>query len=404
MSPQQQRMSNMHPNIQVDTVFEPRDSSPGTPTQSVVASSPLQELQCFFTHANSPTAILYTSMLQVPILLLVCPASWLTSIKPQQDERDQQGDTRELKALSTWDEAIILLPCLITCANWSEGLANPLFPLNTMEDFSLKSKNAIIKSTKRIRPCCSSFLLTAFELQMLDVEFGKLLSHRKLQQCPKYKEDWDLFAAKEFGRLSQGIGSRAKGTETIFFIPKNKDLANRLKDVTYDKFVCKVWPEKSEPNWTKWPVGSSLVNFSDEVGAPTEDMQKFYPTLSFQRQKYHNEGNKRFLHGDSNQVSQIYAHKTQWYLTWSNQQIQVDGHFKPQWICLHQNQKSHVWCNTSRINCTRAVRKKVHQAGYHQDKYVPSLWYNEWHPVQYTLIIDDFSVKYVNNQHAKQMY
>ena len=98
-----------------------------------------------------------------------------------------------------------------------------------MEDVHLKLKDVIIKSNKEVRPHCSSFLFMAFALQVLDVESGKLLNYRQMRQHPKYKEEWDLSAANEFGWLAQGIDGRVKGTERTFFIQKSMSLPTDSK-------------------------------------------------------------------------------------------------------------------------------------------------------------------------------
>ena len=38
--------------------------------------------------------------------------------------------------------------------------------------------------------------------------------------------------------------------------------------------------------------------------------------------------------------------------------------------------------------------------GYRQRKLVPGLWMHDWRPVQFTLVVDDFGVKYVGKEHA----
>jgi hypothetical protein len=38
--------------------------------------------------------------------------------------------------------------------------------------------------------------------------------------------------------------------------------------------------------------------------------------------------------------------------------------------------------------------------GYYQSKYIPGLWKHEWRPVQFTLVVDNFGVKYVGKEHA----
>ena len=38
--------------------------------------------------------------------------------------------------------------------------------------------------------------------------------------------------------------------------------------------------------------------------------------------------------------------------------------------------------------------------GYHQSKLVPGLWKHDWQPIQFTLVVEDFGVKYVGKEHA----
>ena len=39
--------------------------------------------------------------------------------------------------------------------------------------------------------------------------------------------------------------------------------------------------------------------------------------------------------------------------------------------------------------------KRLNKCGYYQSKLVPGLWNHEWRPVQFTLVVDDFGVKYL---------
>ena len=82
---------------------------------------------------------------------------------------------------------------------------------------------------------------------VLDHETGKLLEYRQLLRHPRYKNVWNRSADDEFGRLAQGIGGRVQGTDTIRFIRKDEVPADRLKDVTYIKFVCQVRTKKKNP-------------------------------------------------------------------------------------------------------------------------------------------------------------
>jgi len=46
------------------------------------------------------------------------------------------------------------------------------------------------------------------------------------------------------------------------------------------------------------------------------------------------------------------------------------------------------------------LEKRLNEHGYHQSKLVPGLWKHEWRPIQLTLVVDDFGVKYVGKEHA----
>ena len=46
------------------------------------------------------------------------------------------------------------------------------------------------------------------------------------------------------------------------------------------------------------------------------------------------------------------------------------------------------------------LEKRLNKRGYHQSKLVPGLWSHKWHPVQFTLVVNNFRVKYVGKTHA----
>jgi hypothetical protein len=103
-------------------------------------------------------------------------------------------------------------------------------------------------------------------------ETGLPMTYRQLITHPKTKVVWNHSSANEFGRLAQGIGGRIKGTDTIRFIHKEDVPKDRLKDVTYGKFVCEEKPHKAEVQCTRLTVGGDKVNYPYKVGMPTVEM------------------------------------------------------------------------------------------------------------------------------------
>ena len=49
------------------------------------------------------------------------------------------------------------------------------------------------------------------------------------------------------------------------------------------------------------------------------------------------------------------------------------------------------------------LEKRLNQHGYRQSKLVPGLWKHDWRPIQFTLVVDDFGVKYVGKEHAMHL-
>ena len=42
-------------------------------------------------------------------------------------------------------------------------------------------------------------------------------------------------------------------------------------------------------------------------------------------------------------------------------------------------------------------------AGYPQSKITPGYWKHEWRPISFTLVVDDFGVKYIGKKHAMHL-
>ncbi len=87
---------------------------------------------------------------------------------------------------------------------------------------------------------------------------------------PKTRATWTHSYGNKLGRLAQGMPSWVTWMDTIFFIPKDKDLRARAKNLTYSLITCLIRPEKTnEPNRTRLVAG--------ETGYITHLMQAHQP-------------------------------------------------------------------------------------------------------------------------------
>ena len=49
------------------------------------------------------------------------------------------------------------------------------------------------------------------------------------------------------------------------------------------------------------------------------------------------------------------------------------------------------------------LEKRLNESGYKQSTHTPGLWTYEWRPICFTLVVDDFGIKYVGKQHAEHL-
>ncbi len=49
------------------------------------------------------------------------------------------------------------------------------------------------------------------------------------------------------------------------------------------------------------------------------------------------------------------------------------------------------------------LAKRLKEHGYSQSETTPGLWKHEWRPVTFSLVVDDFGVKYVGEEHAQHL-
>ena len=57
----------------------------------------------------------------------------------------------------------------------------------------------------------------------------------------------------------------------------------------------------------------------------------------------------------------------------------------------------------SGILAQELLEKRLNAIGYNQSKHTPVLWTHDWRPICFTLVVDDFGVKYVGKEHADHL-
>eukprot|EP00804_Cyclotella_cryptica_P030074 CCRYP_016953-RA/>CCRYP_016953-RA protein AED:0.43 eAED:0.43 QI:0/-1/0/1/-1/1/1/0/160 len=106
------------------------------------------------------------------------------------------------------------------------------------------------------------------------------LDYKQLRTHPKLGHIWNKSYANELGRLCQGIGTGDSGTEQCvqgtdtFYVIDYKDIpSDRHSEITYSKVVCKVRPEKSDPDRTRITIGSNRTCYPGDVSTKTAPLE-----------------------------------------------------------------------------------------------------------------------------------
>ena len=49
------------------------------------------------------------------------------------------------------------------------------------------------------------------------------------------------------------------------------------------------------------------------------------------------------------------------------------------------------------------LETRLNAHGYQQSRFKPGLWTHKWRPICFSLVVDDFGVKYVGKEHADHL-
>ncbi|KAG7342946.1 reverse transcriptase RNA-dependent DNA polymerase [Nitzschia inconspicua] len=236
---------------------------------------------------------------------------------------------------------------------------------------------------------------TALHGNAFNPDTGKIAEYAELSQCSDGAY-WRASNAEEIGRLAQGY-KHIKGTNTIYFIRKKQ--VPHHKKVTYLRIVCAHRPEKENPYRVRWTVGGNLIDYPHDastktadlltvkllinsvlstIGAKfmTGDLKDFYlgtPMADYEYMRIH----RRFIPDD---IFILY-----------NLADLLDGDY----IYVEIRRGMYGLPQAGRI-ANDYLRTFLEPAGYHPTPNTPGLWRHKTRPIIFSLVVDDFGVKYVN--------
>jgi hypothetical protein len=183
------------------------------------------------------------------------------------------------------------------------------------------------------------------------------------------------FWRNEWGRLFQGIRD-IPGTDTCFFVTL-KSIPNDRK-ITNGKIVCDYKPHKQEKERVRLTVGGNRLDYSGDVATSTADITTFKIIINITLSK--------------EDAAMMMMDIKNYYLSTP----------LPRFVYI-EIRKGMYGLKQERLLANQLLQTRLSPFGYFPARHTPGIWLHKTRPISFTLIVDDFAVKYVGKQHAEHL-
>jgi hypothetical protein len=238
---------------------------------------------------------------------------------------------------------------------------------------------------------------------------GKTISkYEDLANDPLLQETWKTAFGKELGALAQGDNKTgAAGTNTIFFL-NHKDIlkipANRT--ITYARVVVDYRPQKEDPNRVRITVGGNLIAYPGELTTRTADLV----TSKILWNSVISTPNARYLTADL-KLFYLTAPLDRYEYMRIPLKI-IPDHIIEQYDLRSKAKNGFVYMEIRRamyglpqagVLANKLLKQRLAKHGYYEVAHTPGLWKHISRPISFTLVVDDFGIKYVGKEHADHL-
>jgi hypothetical protein len=230
-----------------------------------------------------------------------------------------------------------------------------------------------------------------------EMEYLALIKDHRLQPL------WTQGFGHECGRLLQGIRD-IPGTDICFFI----ELKNTPKDrnITYGKIVCDYKPHKQEKEHVRLTVGGDRLDYSGDVTTSTADIITFKilinSTLSTEDAAMMMMDINNYYLGTPlprfEYIKMLLSRFPEEIIQKYNlNALAVDG-----WVYI-EIRKGMYGLKQAGLHANQLIQTRLAPFGYYPARHTPGLWLHKTRPISFTIVVDDFAVKYVGKQHAEHL-
>ena len=236
---------------------------------------------------------------------------------------------------------------------------------------------------------------------MVHPAIGKTISsYKKAIMDPRIADVWATAFGKEFGGMAQGDNkTNTQGTNAIFVMTHDEISRLKNKQYTYARIVLDHCPQKEDPNCIRITAGGNLIKYDEELSVRSADITTaklhWNSVISTPHARYMCLDIKLFyLSADL----EYYEYMKMWIID----QYHLLQHAKDGMVHIEMR-KAVYGLPQAGILANKKLCRMLEPHGYHEHDNTPGLWSHKTRPISFTLVVDDFGVKFVRHKHADHL-
>jgi hypothetical protein len=234
-------------------------------------------------------------------------------------------------------------------------------------------------------------------------------SYKRLMHNPDTAEVWQKAFGKDFGGMAQGDKETGQQGINSIFVMKHEDIKlilNKDRTVTYARVVVDFRPQKADPHRIRITAGGNLINYPGELSTRTADLTTsklmLNSVLSTPGAKYMCLDIKNFYLTAPLDRFEYMKMPIGLFPTWIDKQYNLSKHVLNGFVYLKMRRA--MWgLPQAGILANKLLRRRLLPHGYFECSNNPGLWKHTTHPISFTLVVNDFGVKYVGKEHVDHL-
>ena len=205
---------------------------------------------------------------------------------------------------------------------------------------------------------------------------------------------------KELGRISQGYKNVTKGTNTVEFMSK-EEIAKipKHKTVTYARITADYRKEKKDPYRIRITVGGNLIKYPGPTTSTTADIT----TSKLLWNSVISTPESQFIALD---VKNYYLQTPLKDPEYMKKEFMQEYNLKEKVVNDHIYMKiiqgMYGLPQAGRL-ANNLLKQRLSKYGYYETNTTPGLWKHTFRPIYFTLIVDDFGIKFTNIKNAMHL-